>query len=430
MRILMLAQFYPPTIGGEERHVRNLAIELAGRGHTVSVATLLHDNAPALEMDQGVRVHRMHGTMQRLGMLFSDSSRQFAPPFPDPELLLELHHILLEEQPDIIHAHNWIIHSVLPLKAWSKAKLIVTLHDYSLVCVQKRLTYQERLCSGPSPVKCLQCASEFYGTAKGVPTVLANWVGSKLEDQLVDMFLPVSYAVARGVRLARRRVPYRVVPNFVPDNIRDEHCDNHPLLKQLPQGDFILFVGDVKRDKGVDVLLQAYRAMQRDIPLVIIGRPCDELSVDIPEHVSVLPGWPHDAVMSAWGRCTFAVAPSIWRDPCPTVAMEAMAMGRPVIASRIGGLSDIVEDEETGLLVPPGDVQALRLAMENLLDNATRREYMGRMARQRIADFQAKTVVTRIEQVYQEVLYPGHPVLLHEHAVVSNKKRYQEVIPQ
>ncbi len=427
MRILMLAQFYPPTIGGEERHVRNLAIALVQRGHSVSVATLQHDNTPAFELDEGVHVHRIRGSVQRLSVLFSYQDRQFAPPFADPELLLALRRVILEEQPDIIHAHNWIIHSMLPLKTWSKAKLVVTLHDYSLVCAQKRLTYRGEQCTGPSPLKCLECASEFYGATKGVPTVLTNWTSSQLENSLVDMFLPVSYSVARGTRLTHRRVPHRVIPNFVPDNISEQRRDDSQLLEQLPRGDFILFVGDVKRDKGVDVLLRAYAAMKSTVPLVIIGRPCDDLGVDIPENVLILPAWPHDVVMSAWSRCVLAVAPSIWRDPCPTVAMEAMAMGRPVIASRIGGLSDIVEDDVTGLLVSPGNVQALRQAMQDLLKNSARRTQMGRMALRRVVHFQAQTVVTRIEQAYFDVLHSERSMSSHEPVSVSTKRIYQEV---
>ena len=79
-------------------------------------------------------------------------------------------------------------------------------------------------------------------------------------------------------------------------------------------------------------------------------------------------------------------------------------MGRPVIASRIGGLSDIVADGETGLLVPPGDDKALSEAIQILLADPDRRSRMGMMARQRIAEFEARTVVPRIEQVYQEII--------------------------
>src|ERR1051326_9076327 len=135
MRILMLAQFYPPTIVGEERHVATLSRELAARGHSVSVATLWHEGLADFEVDQGVRIHRIRSTMQRMNFLFSYSDRQFAPPFPDPEALWALRRIILQERPEIIHAHNWLVHSYTPIKAWSKAKLIMPLHDYSFVCV-------------------------------------------------------------------------------------------------------------------------------------------------------------------------------------------------------------------------------------------------------------------------------------------------------
>src|SRR5260221_12941019 len=71
MRILMFAQFYPPSIGGEERHVRDLGIELAARGHDVSLATLWHNSLPDFEIDQGPRIHRIHATMQRRRVLSS-----------------------------------------------------------------------------------------------------------------------------------------------------------------------------------------------------------------------------------------------------------------------------------------------------------------------------------------------------------------------
>jgi len=404
MRILMLAQFYPPVIGGEERHVRNLSTELVARGHDVAVATLWHDGTQEFERDQGVRIHRFHASMQRVAALFSEKGRRHAPPFPDPEALWALRRIIMDERPDIVHAHNWIVHSFLPLKAWSKAKLVVTLHDYSLLCARKRLIYRGGLCDGPALLKCLRCASAHYGTAKGVPTALANAVSGMLEHQIVDMFLPVSRAVAEGTQLSRYRAPYRIIPNFIPNDVGVSCNHTNPLLAQLPMDDYLLFVGDVARDKGVEVLFQAYSAMASQVPLVLIGRPVSDFSASFPPDVLFLQSWPHDAVMSAWSRCTIALTPSIWPDACPTVAMEAMAMGRPVIASCIGGLSDIVINGETGLLVPPGDARALREAIQCLIDDPARRAYMGVMAKRRVVEFLAKTVVPRIERIYQEVL--------------------------
>src|SRR5437660_3233272 len=243
MRILMLAQFYPPTIGGEERHVANLSAELAARGHQVSVATLWHKGFARFENEKEVRIHRIRGALQRMEAIFSYKDRQFAPPFTDPEVLWALRQIISEERPDIIHAHNWIVHSFSPLKAWSKAKLVMTLHDYSLVCVQKRLMHFGARCSGPGFGKCLSCAANFYGVGKGVPSTLANFTWGAIERHTVDMFLPVSQSVAEQTRLAKRGVPFRIIPNFIPANVEPPEDATSALLAHVPETDFLPYVG-------------------------------------------------------------------------------------------------------------------------------------------------------------------------------------------
>ncbi len=404
MRILMLAQSYPPLVGGEERHVRNLSIELASRGHDVAVATLWHEGLSANECDRGVRIYRLRAMMQRVSGLFREKERRHSPPFPDPEALGALRRIIIRERPDIVHAHNWLVHSFTPLKAWSRARLVVTLHDCSLVCVQQQFLYHGTLCSGPGVAKCLACSAEIYGIAKGVPVTLANWTWGKVEQQAVDMFLPVSNAVAEANQLARREVPYQVIPNFIPDDVSVPLASDAPYLAQLPEGNYLLFVGNVGRDKGVEVLFQAYTAMGSQVPLVLIGQPEIGFVADLPPNVRLLQSWPHHAVMGAWRRCSIALMPSICLDACPTVTMEAMAMGRPVVASRIGGLPDIVIDGETGFLITPGDYWALQEAIQRLLSDHVLRARMGAGAKQRVVQFQAKTVVPRIEEIYREVL--------------------------
>lgn len=146
MRILLLSQFYPPVIGGEERHVRNLGRALAQSGHAVSVGTSALSGSPDTELDGAVRVHRLRGTLQRWSGLYRDSERRHAPPFPDPELMRALRRLVSEERPDIVHAHNWIYASFLPLKAFGDARLVVTLHDYGLVCAKKTSCTSARIC--------------------------------------------------------------------------------------------------------------------------------------------------------------------------------------------------------------------------------------------------------------------------------------------
>jgi len=406
MRILMLSQFYSPIIGGGAIHVRSLSKELVSRGHDVTVVTLWHEGLAAFELDHGIRLYRIRSSFGRMSWLFGDKGRQYAPPFPDPEVMLALRLIITHEQPEIVHAHNWLVYSFLPLKAWSGARLIVTLHNYSLSCAKTLLLYHGTPCEGPAPLKCLICTAEFYG-AKGLPILLANWVMGLIQQGVVDMFLAVSQAVALGNGLVDNPQHFQVIPNFMPDDVSMLEGDADPYLAQLPDEDYLLFVGALGRLKGVDVLLRAYAGLSNPPPLVLIGYPTPEWSalvVDCPRNVLVLQNWPRFAVMKAWHRSIMALVPSVWPDPCPTVVMEAMSTGCPVIASRVGGLIDLVADGETGLLVQSGDPLALQQAIECLLANPHLRSSMGQAALRNVVEFQASTVVPRIEQVYQEVL--------------------------
>src|SRR5579872_3725457 len=99
MRILMLAQFYPPFIGGEAQHVRTLSVELVARGHEVAVVALWHQGLAEFELDCGVRVYRVRASAQRIPWLFSNPERRRAPPFPDPEVTLALRRIISHERP-------------------------------------------------------------------------------------------------------------------------------------------------------------------------------------------------------------------------------------------------------------------------------------------------------------------------------------------
>lgn len=403
MRILLLSQFYPPVIGGEERHVRNLGAALAQRGHDVSVGTLMRAGSPETELDGTIRVHRLRGTLQRLSGLHADSERRHAPPFPDPELALGLKRLIDRERPDVIHAHNWIYASLLPLKSPSGARFVVTLHDYGLVCAKKNLMHLgTQLCSGPAPAKCLPCAARHYGAAKAAATILGNWASSFAARRIVDRFIAVSHAVAHHTGLTHGRAPYEVIPNFVPDDVEapgpEESC-----LRELPDDGFILFVGDMMRLKGIDVLLKAYAGLQRPPPLVLIGRRLADTPTEFPPNVRTFSAWPHSAIMHAWRRSLFGVLPSTGPEACATVIMEAMACGKAVVATDIGGMPDIVEHGETGLLVPPGDAPALARAMQALLDDRASLARLAAAGLARVERLKAKAVVSRIEQVYRDV---------------------------
>jgi glycosyltransferase involved in cell wall biosynthesis len=408
VRILMLSEFYHPFVGGIEQHVRNLSIDLVRRGHEVSVATLWHEGQSEFEVDEGVRIYRLRSTMARVSRRLG-AGRNYAPPAPDPETVLELRWLAARLRPDVVHAHNWLVHSYLPLKASVGAPLVMSLHTHGLACAKHNLLHGGGMCDGPRLDKCLGCGVAAYGVAKGVPIVTGRFATGNAERRLVDRFLPVSRAVAVGNGLVESGVPYEVVPNFVPDDVDVVRGDFAEYEAQLPSEPFLLFVGAFGRHKGEHVLLKAYEGLASPPPLVLIGYTPSGEPMRFPPNVTVLKNWPRDAVMRAWRRSLLGLAPSVWIEPCATVVMEAMATGRPVVASHVGGMPDMVADGETGLLVPPGDADALRAAIARLLADAPLRERMGRAARERVVRFQASAVVPRIEGIYAELVERRSP---------------------
>lgn len=409
MKILLLTQFYPPVIGGEELHVRNLGAALSRRGHKVTVATLQPGTAaPRTERDGDVRVVRLPGALQRIGALYSDPGRRHAPPFPDPELTWRLGRLLAEERPDVVHAHNWILHSFLPVRRATTASFVVTLHDYSLVCVKKTSMRGDLPCDGAALSKCVPCAAGHYGAITGPVTAAGHWLSSRVERRVVDRFVAVSQAVAHLNGLSEAGLPFEVIPNFVPDSIDAVEDDR---TAALPEKGYILFVGDLRELKGIKVIVEAYRRLRNAPPLVLVGRDCPDTPRDLPPGVHLFRNWPHTAVARAWQRCLFGVAPSIWPEPCATVVLEAMAFGKPMIATAVGGMPDMIDDGETGLLVAPGDAGQLAAAMQSLVDDADKRARLGQAGLQKVQGFTASAVAARLEDLYRSLREDRDPVV-------------------
>jgi len=388
------------VVGGQEQHVRNLSRTLVTRGHEVSVATIQLEGDEVCTDDEGVKVRRVRMSAQRVNRLFT-SSRQFAPPIPDPEAMIALRRIVTQEKPDVIHAHDWLVRSVMPRSTRERCPLVMTLHDYSVVCGQKRRVHRGQPCSGPGVRKCLVCTSGYYGHFKGPSVAVGNWIAGRGEQRAVRMYLPVSRAVAAGNELERRGLPFRVIPNFVPDDVAV--MPDGQWHAELPQEGFLLFVGDITRDKGAEILLEAYRKLPDAPPLVLIGRRYLPLE-DLPRGVVAVGVLQRASVMAAWRRCLLGIVPSIVPDSCPTVVIEAMAAGRPVIGTKTGGIPDLIDDGRTGILVPHSDAEALALAMQRLVGSADLRSRMSAAARSKFREFTAASVVPRIEETYQSIL--------------------------
>lgn len=397
LTVLLLAQFYPPVIGGEERHVRNLAVALAGRGHDVHVATLDTGEAfGAPQSDAGVTVHVLDNLGRRVPALYPTADRPLALPLPDPLTTRALAQVVRQVQPDVVHAHNWIINSYLPLPAAGRLPLVYSLHDYSHVCPTKRLMYDDQPCSGPQVRKCFTCTSDHYGTGRGPLIQAAVRGGVAARRRRVDVFAPVSRFVRDANDLGDAR--WEVVPNFVPDELLE--TAPRPRDRDLPTGDYVIFAGDLSAQKGVGTLLEAHAGLPAGRPaLVLVGRPdlsLPRLAAD--QHVHHR--WDHERVVSGFQHSLAAALPSEWPDPCPTTVLEAMALGAPLVTTHQGGIADMVVADESALVVAPGDVTALRAALCRLGAEAPLRADLRAAGRSRVRRFLQSRVAADFERIY------------------------------
>jgi glycosyltransferase involved in cell wall biosynthesis len=159
----------------------------------------------------------------------------------------------------------------------------------------------------------------------------------------------------------------------------------------------VLYAGRLSAEKGVAQLAEA----AHDLPLVVAGD--GPLRDRLPRTL----GWvPHDELLRLYERAAVVVCPSL-REGFGVSCAEAMAHGRPVVASAVGGLRDLVVDGETGLFVLPGDVAALRAALEHLLADGELRRRLGAAARARAAEhFSWDRSVSLTVTAYEDAL-PG-----------------------
>jgi glycosyltransferase involved in cell wall biosynthesis len=159
----------------------------------------------------------------------------------------------------------------------------------------------------------------------------------------------------------------------------------------------VLYAGRLSAEKGIAQLADA----ARDLPLVVAG------DGPLRDRLPATRGWvAHDELLRLYERAAVVVCPSL-REGFGVSCAEAMAHGRPVVASAVGGLRDLVVDGETGLLVPPGDAAALHDALVRLLGDAELRSRLGAAARARAAEhFSWERAVSLTLTAYEDAL-PG-----------------------
>jgi glycosyltransferase involved in cell wall biosynthesis len=411
MRILLVTDHYPPFIGGAQRQSQLLAHELVRRGHIVDVVAMCQPGSSRVEDDGGIPVHRIRQMRDLAPKFVRRHTQRYHPPFWDPLAVWDLRNVLARTEPDLVHAYGWIAHSCALALRGRTTPLLLTARDYGYACATRTLMHLDQVCSGPGLSKCVACAAREYGVLKGSLAAAGVRVCAPVLRKRVNGLHSISSYVRQVTERdflfdSERPIISEVIPSFMAEESLDRPLDPKfaHYLSRLPREPFLLFVGALRRVKGIEQLFAAYQRLPSPPPLVLIGTIERDTPPEFPPGVTALEGVPHPVVIAAWTRCLLGVLPSLLPEPLGSVVYEGMMCGKAVIGTVPGGHADMITDGETGLLVPCGNVDALEAAMRRLIADGALRQRLGAAAHRRAEAFTARVAGSQFERLYRELL--------------------------
>jgi glycogen synthase len=291
---------------------------------------------------------------------------------------------------DVVHTHTWYVGlGGMLTQAIHDLPLVVTLHSMEPLRPWK---------------------ADQLGTGYAVST----WA-ERLAVERAERVIAVSAQMRADILSHFQVAPERVVVihNGVDADAFRRTEAREVLARHQVREPYVLFVGRISEQKGIFQLLEAARALPDEVSLVLCASSPDtpELAARLQAAVAGRPRvqWinamlPVSEVVQLYSHAAVFACPSIY-EPFGLINLEAMACGTPVVASRVGGIPEVVVDGETGWLVPPGDPAALAEALRVSLADPTRARRMGEAGRRRVeAHFSWDRIAEHTLAVYRDAI--------------------------
>jgi glycosyltransferase involved in cell wall biosynthesis len=226
-----------------------------------------------------------------------------------------------------------------------------------------------------------------------------------LDERLVDRLIaPSEFVKNKFIEWGRNAFKIDVVPHFIA---------TEKYVPVYAPGNEIAFIGRLSEEKGIGLLVAAMEKLPQ-IRLKIVGAgPMEKKLKDFCaiaglKNVRFLGQLDHLKTMEEIGSSRFVVVPSLFYEPFGYLPLESGAMGKPVIAARIGALTENVKDGETGILFPPNDVKALCIAIEKFHGDEVKIRTMGRAARSFVEQsFRPEDHYERLMEIYAALRPPA-----------------------
>ena len=390
MKIAMVSREFPPhrQASGIATYTHKTSRALAAAGHEVHVIAEAHRHATEDQMHDGVMVHRLRDPKMR-----PREARYVRRSF-------DVYRALNRYGPfDIVQACEWE-------------------GEAAVYARFRRTPLITRLATPLYIVEGLNQATQRERRRSLVVRSLERWQ-THLSDIVICPSQSLASMVATDWGLDRSRL--RIVPTGI--ELPLPGADG-PLPEGAPDGPYILYFGRLEVRKGVQTLLDALPDVLRRHPqlhAVFVG---DDLKLhgvpfadygraragDMAERLVFLRRLQQASLFPLIRNATLVVLPSRW-ESLANACLEAMALGRPVIATRGSGFAEVIDHDVNGWLVPPDDSSALSASMSGALANPGRLAAVGAAAERKAAEYRLDRTVQHLLDVYQDVASGGSSLL-------------------
>lgn len=397
MKICHISCFYPPLVfGGAEIYVQRISEKLAQHGHEIVVITTDSTISikPSIEEKNGIKIYRNH-PLNIYAIYNTLSKPAVIKPIWYGIDLLNIHsyiiikNILIKEKPDVVHIHNFKGFSFAFYAVKSlNLPLIFTVHDYFLECLQETLFRNS----------CVVCQH---------PLLLCRLyikIQRYLKDNKADIVTAPSQFVLN--KLKKDGFFQNVKTMKLPLGI--ELDDNKKIEKNYKIID-ILFVGRLNRYKGAHILINAFKQLKhKNIYLHIIGEGKEKEELKkiskYSDNITFYGFVSEKKLIELYKKANVAVVPSIWYETFGIVIIESFKYATPVIASNIGGFSELIKNGYNGFLFEPGDVNELKRLLEYLIETPTELKRLSKNAFKSVKKYSMNNHIKKLTNLYEELI--------------------------
>jgi len=406
VRILMVQTFHYYR-GGDSTYMLSLSRLLEEKGHEVVPFAMEHPrNLPSpyaryfvSEVDYPELLSRAS-----LGAAWKVATRSIY----NGEARRKIAALADEVRPDVAHFHNIHAHITTSIVSPLRARgipIVWTLHDYRLICPNTSLLSRGEICErcipdrfheavlqrckkGSLPASFVAMLATLYDRLARIPARIDRFIAPS--DFLRSKLLEGGFDPARVV----------CVPNFV----------DLALYTGLPEKDYFCYLGRLSPEKGLDILIRAVAGLDAGRLLVVgdgseaeaLRKLAAELKTSRVQFAGHRSG---EDLRRILAQSQFVVLPSRWYENLPFAVMEAFASSKAVVASRIGGIPEMVDDGVNGLLFPTGDEGSLAACLVRMLGDRRLREEMGRRGREKVERlYEREGHYAQIERIYRDVI--------------------------